>query len=80
MDLCDPVLEGNTLDLILDLAITQSAFEGDELEDTSRKGNLYTLRAAGEDSRVSERSEALKGLCSYFPLSTREQAKYAGSY
>jgi hypothetical protein len=31
VDLCDSVLERSALDLILDLAITQDAFKGDEL-------------------------------------------------
>jgi hypothetical protein len=43
MDLCDPVLEGSALDLILDLAIPQSAFKSDELPLLERLGELREI-------------------------------------
>src|SRR5216683_1676944 len=49
MNLSDPVLEGSALDLILDLAIPQSAFKGDELPLLESLGELGEI-APGEDA------------------------------
>jgi hypothetical protein len=43
MDLCDPVLERGALDLILDLAIPQGAFKGDELPLLKSPGELREI-------------------------------------
>jgi hypothetical protein len=43
MNLGDPVQEGIVLDLILDLAIPQSAFKGDELPFLESLGELREI-------------------------------------
>jgi hypothetical protein len=43
VDLCDPVLEGCPCDFILHLAITQGAFEGDELPLLESLGELREI-------------------------------------
>jgi hypothetical protein len=40
MDLCDPVLEGRSLDVIFHVAILESSFEGDELPFLEGPGEL----------------------------------------
>jgi hypothetical protein len=48
-DFCDPVLERGALNVILDLAITQGAFEGDELPLLEGLGEFGEV-APGEDA------------------------------
>ena|SRR5580692_223410 len=43
MDLCDPVFKRGALDLILDLAIPQGAFKGDELALLESPGELREI-------------------------------------
>ena len=43
VDLCDPVLEGCPCDLILDLAIPEDAFKGDELPFLEGLGELREI-------------------------------------
>ena len=47
-NLGDPMLEGSACDLILNLAITQGAFEGDELPPLESLGKLREI-SPGED-------------------------------
>jgi hypothetical protein len=48
MNLGDPMLEGSACDLILNLAITQGAFEGDELPPLESLGKFREI-SPGED-------------------------------
>ena len=43
MDLCDPMFEGRSLDVIFDVAILESSFEGDELPFLEGFGKLREI-------------------------------------
>jgi hypothetical protein len=59
VNLSDPVLEPSTLDLILDLAMPENAFQGDELSFLERLGDLCGRSAVRTGSL--QRTDISKG-------------------